>query len=221
MLITDGYLTCIPGWWMALPALPIAWWIWRVGLARGQVRGLPGQIDRRWTLLALLALAHVTVVIALTIFPIPISGQDYYRVTRGFSEDNVIPFATIVGQIRHLGLWSTRELAGNALLLVPLGVYGPALWPQLRDWRRFAAVALAFAVAIELGQLAGSLLEGFTYRVTDVDDAMMNASGALFGFFVWRWLEVWEPVRGRLERMGLADTNEGRPSTSPVRYSSR
>jgi hypothetical protein len=48
-----------------VPAVPLAAWIWRRGA------------DRRWTLFALLALVHVTAVTAMTIFPIPISGQEY------------------------------------------------------------------------------------------------------------------------------------------------
>ena len=201
MLMTDGYLTAIPGYWMLLPALPVAWWIWR----RGAVGGPAGPADRRWTLLALLALAHVTTVIALTIFPIPISGQDYYRHTRGLTEDNVVPFATIADQLVHLRLGTIRQLVGNSVVLVPLAIYGPGLWARLRDWRWFVAVAVGFAVAIELGQLAGSLLEGFTYRVTDVDDAIMNSTGAIVAFFAWRRAEVREPIRGWLARFGLTE----------------
>ncbi len=44
---------------------------------------------------------------------------------------------------------------------------------------------------IELAQFAGSLLEGFSYRITDVDDAIMNAAGAMAAFFAWRWIERW------------------------------
>jgi glycopeptide antibiotics resistance protein len=189
MTVTDGYLTAIPGYWMLLPALPLGAWIWQRGA------------DRRWTLFALLALVHLTAVIALTIFPIPISGQEYYRATRGLSEDNVIPFHTIAFQLGHPGLGTARQLVGNSVALVPFGVYGPALGPALRDWRKFVAAALAFAVAIELTQLAGSLLEGFTYRVTDIDDAIMNTSGAVAAFFVWRELEVRSPVKEWLSRL--------------------
>jgi glycopeptide antibiotics resistance protein len=196
MLMTDGYLTAIPGYWMVLPALPVAWLIWR--------RGEEGRADRWWTLLALLALAHVTAVVALTIFPIPISGQEYYRATRGLTQDNIVPFHTIADQLAHLRPGTVRQLVGNSIALVPLAVYGPGLWARLRDWRWFAAAAVGFAVAIELTQLAGSLLEGFTYRVTDVDDAIMNATGAVIAFFIWRALEVRPPVSGWLARLGLA-----------------
>jgi glycopeptide antibiotics resistance protein len=181
MAFTDGYLILIPGIFCLLPAIPVAVWILRRGA------------DERWTLFAMLALVHVTAVVALTIFPIPIGGQDFYRHTRGMSGDNVVPFATIISQLQHPGLSSARQLGGNMLALVPLGVYGPELWPALRDWRRFAVVAVAAGVSIELAQYAGSLLEGFSYRITDIDDAIMNATGAVAAFFVWRWLR-----RGRL-----------------------
>jgi hypothetical protein len=58
---------------------------------------------------------------------------------------------------------------------------------------------VAFGVGIELAQYAGSLIEGFTYRVTDVDDAIMNATGAVVAFFVWRDMER----RQILERLVL------------------
>jgi glycopeptide antibiotics resistance protein len=177
MRIYDGYLTMIPSVVALLPAIPISVWILRRGA------------DQRWTLLALLALLHVSLVVALTIFPIPIAGQEYYRLTRGMGEDNIIPFATVTGQLQHLSLNTVRQLAGNLLALMPLAVYGPGLWPQLRDWRRFVIVAVALGIGIELTQYVGSTLEGFTYRVTDVDDAIMNATGAIAAFFVWRRLE--------------------------------
>src|ERR1035437_62469 len=104
------------------------------------------------------------------------------------SGDNIVPFTTIISQLQHPGLSSARQLVGNMLALTPLGIYGPELWPALRDWRRFVVVAVAFGVGIELAQYAGSLLEGFSYRITDVDDAIMNAAGAMAAFVVWRWL---------------------------------
>jgi glycopeptide antibiotics resistance protein len=185
MTFTDGQLTVIPNFFAVLPAIPLAVWILRRGAGR------------RRTLLALLALGHVTAVVALTIFPIPIAGQEFYRQTRGMSEDNVVPFATIAWQLQNLTLNTVRQLLGNVVALTPLGIYGPGLWPALRDWRRFLIVAVAFGVGIEICQYAGSLLEGFTYRVTDVDDAIMNAVGAVAAFLAWReierrgWVEQW------------------------------
>jgi glycopeptide antibiotics resistance protein len=185
MAFHDGQLSLIPGFFALFPAIPIGVWILRRGA------------DRRWTILALMALIHIDMVIALTIFPIPIAGQEFYRQTRGMSEDNVVPFATIASQLTHMSLSNFRQLFGNVVALAPLGIYGPGLWPVLRDWRRFVLLAVAFGIGIELTQYAGSLLEGFTYRVTDIDDATMNATGAVVAFFVWRALER----RGTMDRV--------------------
>ena len=202
---TEGGLTLIPGFWALLPAIPIAVWIWRRGA------------DRRWTLMALMALIHIDLMIALTIFPIPIAGQEPYRQYPGLmGGDNFVPFTTILGQLsdlvprvdhnaRILVLGSLRQLGGNLLALAPLGIYGPALWPRLRNWRRFALVAIAFGVGIETAQFVGSLVEGFAYRITDVDDAILNATGAIAGFFVWRWMERKGLVDRWLERIAGAD----------------
>lgn len=176
MAFHHGQLTVIPGFFALLPAIPIGLWILRRGA------------DRRWTVLALLALIHIDLVIAMTIFPIPIAGQEFDRQTRGMSEDNLVPFATISAQLQHISLNTIRQLFGNVVALAPLGIYGPGLWRPLRNWRRFILVAVAFGVGIELAQYAGSLLEGFTYRVTDVDDAILNATGAILTFAIWPFL---------------------------------
>lgn len=189
MAFHDGQLTMIPSFFALLAAIPIAIWILR------------READRRWTLLALLALGHVTAVVALTIFPIPIAGQDFYRHTRGMSEDNIVPFATISWQLQHISLNTIRQLFGNVVALTPLAIYVPGLWPALRDWRRFILVAVAFAIGIELAQYAGSVMEGFTYRVTDIDDAIMNATGAVAAFFVWRKIERSGPLERLSGRM--------------------
>jgi glycopeptide antibiotics resistance protein len=179
MTFTDGFLTVVPGYLLILPAIPLGIWIVRRGA------------DLAWTLMALLALAHVTAVLAICIFPIPIAGQDFYRQTRGMSGDNVVPFSTILSQIQNLSLNSLRQLLGNVVALVPLGVYGPRLWPALRDWRRFVAVAIVFGCAIEATQYVGSVIEGFSYRITDVDDAIMNAAGAVAAFVAWPYVLSW------------------------------
>ena len=78
------------------------------------------------------------------------------------------------------------QLIGNLLLLAPLGVYGPALWRQLRSFAATAVVAAVLSTAIELGQLGLSELYGFPIRIADVDDVILNTAGALVGYAAWR-----------------------------------
>ncbi|OPZ41781.1 MAG: VanZ like family protein [Actinobacteria bacterium ADurb.BinA094] len=45
-----------------------------------------------------------------------------------------------------------------------------------------AVAALLFPLGIELAQLAVSLALGYPYRVTEIDDVLLNFVGVLLGF---------------------------------------
>ena len=78
--------------------------------------------------------------------------------------------------------------------LVPFGFLLPFAAPHIAPWPRIAVAALAFPVAIELAQLAVSLLLGYSYRVTEVDDVLLNFAGVLLGF------TLYVALRGSLPR---------------------
>jgi glycopeptide antibiotics resistance protein len=99
---------------------------------------------------------------------------------------NVVPMQTI-GEL--LGRTSSneaiRQIGGNLGLLVPLGFLLPALLPRLRGWRVFALSALGVSVGIEAVQYL-ERASGLVARSVDVDDVILNASGALLGFLLYR-----------------------------------
>jgi glycopeptide antibiotics resistance protein len=75
-----------------------------------------------------------------------------------------------------------KQVAGNFIMLLPLGIYLPLLHRKLRKISGFFAVLLIsflVSVGIETLQLATS------YRSTDVDDIMLNTIGACLGFFIY------------------------------------
>ena len=75
------------------------------------------------------------------------------------------------------------NLLGNVLAFVPLGLLLPLLWPFFRSWHRTVLAGMLFSAGIELMQL-------FTFRVTSVDDVLLNGLGALAGYwlaFPWLW----------------------------------
>jgi glycopeptide antibiotics resistance protein len=96
-------------------------------------------------------------------------------------EDNFIPFHTLGIYWRNLGsdFW-LRNLFGNLLLLLPLGLLGPISLPALDRWWRTALVALLYSVATEVIQLA------VPDRSADIDDVIVNVAGSLLGFATWR-----------------------------------
>ena len=96
-------------------------------------------------------------------------------------DDNLVPFRTLGIYWRNLGseFWM-RNLFGNLLLLLPLGLLGPIASPALGRWWRIALVAPLYATAIELIQRL------VPARSADIDDMIVNVSGALLGFGMFR-----------------------------------
>jgi glycopeptide antibiotics resistance protein len=71
-------------------------------------------------------------------------------------------------------------------VFVPFGLLMPLIFPRLASLRRMALAGLLFSLAIELSQLAVSLAVGSWYRMTDVDDVMLNVVGVLLGYALFR-----------------------------------
>ncbi len=97
---------------------------------------------------------------------------------------NLIPFATIVEQVRHLlaGSYKARHcfinLGGNVIMFLPLGLLMPLIWDKLRSFGRFILTVTVMIVVVELLQLV-TLLGSM-----DIDDLILNLCGASVGFLL-------------------------------------
>jgi glycopeptide antibiotics resistance protein len=90
---------------------------------------------------------------------------------------NLEPFKTI-------GIYQTfgKQIVGNFVMLLPMGIYLPLLYTRLRKAYGFFAVLLIcflVSVGIELLQLATS------YRSADIDDVILNTIGGCTGFIIF------------------------------------
>jgi len=123
---------------------------------------------------------------------------------------DLVPLRSIDELAGRLPAWpAVRALVGNVLVFVPLGPLLPLAAPRrCRSWRAILVTALAVTLTIELGQLTVSLALGFAYRVTELDDVLLNTAGAMLGWLLWR--------TGCLGRGALLDSpcteGEGRPT---------
>jgi len=98
-------------------------------------------------------------------------------------------FATIWGlRTDHLGSIDLNPISIfthpassilNIIMMMPLGVLLPMLWPNFRSWRAVALAGFALSLTIEISQL-------FTVRAVTVDDILMNTLGAIVGYAVYR-----------------------------------
>ena len=90
---------------------------------------------------------------------------------------NLEPFKTI-------DIYQTfgKQVLGNFVMLLPLGIYLPLLYTRLRKaYSIFAVLLICFlvSVGIELLQLATS------YRSADIDDVILNTLGGGTGFIIY------------------------------------
>ncbi|WP_344362356.1 VanZ family protein [Streptomyces gobitricini] len=74
---------------------------------------------------------------------------------------------------------TVKQLGGNILLGVPFGVLLPVLVPRARGLLRVAVVTALVMLLVELVQ--GALITG---RAFDVDDVLLNTTGALLGYLL-------------------------------------
>ncbi|WP_246589543.1 VanZ family protein [Desertibacillus haloalkaliphilus] len=70
-----------------------------------------------------------------------------------------------------------RILLGNVILFIPFGFLMPLVFkPRARSFLKVTALGMMVSISIELYQFL------FTYRVANVDDVILNTTGAAVGF---------------------------------------
>jgi VanZ family protein len=79
---------------------------------------------------------------------------------------------------RFFCLYNAR---GNVLLFFPLGVFLPLLWRRLR-FRDVILIAVALSSTVEIAQYVSQAWG--SYRLTDVNDVILNTLGACIGLSV-------------------------------------
>ena len=74
---------------------------------------------------------------------------------------------------------TNRQVLGNLVMLFPLGIYLPLLYRKMTGFFKVTFFCMLFSVGIELLQLITS------YRSTDIDDVLLNTTGAAFGYITY------------------------------------
>ena len=89
---------------------------------------------------------------------------------------------------------ASTQVMGNFVMLLPLGIYVPLLFPRLSGFLKVFVVCLLVSVSIELMQLITS------YRSTDIDDVILNTSGSVIGYLIYKLARI-------KSLMGIPDFN--------------
>ncbi|MEV0966405.1 MULTISPECIES: VanZ family protein [unclassified Streptomyces] len=96
------------------------------------------------------------------------------------AHSNVRPGSSIRDYLSQPAFRDTvKQLGGNILLGVPFGVLLPVLMPKTRGLLRVVLATAAVMVLVELVQ--GALVTG---RAFDVDDVILNTTGAVLGYLL-------------------------------------
>jgi glycopeptide antibiotics resistance protein len=123
--------------------------------------------------------AYLVVLVALTFFPFDgLSGSE--PVDLRLQAFRTINFALRKG----LGSLEFLVLIGNLAAFVPLGMLIPLVFGR-RSLALVLMGGLAVSLAIELGQLALSIVLGFAFRSADIDDVIVNVCGAALGYLLF------------------------------------
>lgn len=98
---------------------------------------------------------------------------------------NVVHARTIVETIRDDPERITQQIVGNVVMFAPLGFLLPLLGARYRRFAMTAAAGLAVPLGVELTQLV-LLLTLAARRTVDVDDVILNLTGACLGYLAWQ-----------------------------------
>jgi glycopeptide antibiotics resistance protein len=119
---------------------------------------------------------------------------------------SLVPFVGIIDGFQHSTFSFAfkvklllRNLLGNLVLLLPLGVFLPMLWSKFRYFKKTVLVGVTVSLSIELVQLALSFL-GLSGRIADIDDLILNSIGVLIGYFIYSKIMTRFNVFSKLEQ---------------------
>lgn len=113
----------------------------------------------------------------------------------------LLPFQEIRRALRH-GSWLMFIQLGNIIMFLPVGFFVALLWRRARWWKSMLA-GFAASVLVESIQL-------FIGRVTDIDDVILNSTGALAGFWLfWLFRALFPRVTSKFQCHERKDAQNG------------
>lgn len=161
--------------------------------AHGLVSGAPREIVLCLFLLFCAGLA------ALTLFPAnfwsgtgflqnPLSYYPTWEQTMSslaYLPNMLTPFQEIRRALDHMSYWGLFMLLGNIIMFMPIGFFPALLW---RKWRWWKSLLTGFCTSSAI-----EFIQFFIGRSTDIDDVILNTTGALAGFWVFCLLRAIAP----------------------------
>jgi glycopeptide antibiotics resistance protein len=116
-----------------------------------------------------------------------------YKVSDGWDHANLKPFSTIrlFSSRRVSSEYSYKNIGGNIIGFLPLGILLPLLIRPLRKFVWLTGAVFLLSLSFEMAQLITGV------GVFDVDDLILNTAGGIGGYILYalaRWLIRREPA---------------------------
>ena len=104
-----------------------------------------------------------------------------YTVSQGWEHANLTPFSTIrlFSSARVSSEYSYKNIGGNIIGFIPLGILFPLAFPFLKNRIRLTGFIFAISLLFETFQLITGI------GVFDVDDLLLNTLGGIAGYFLY------------------------------------
>lgn len=159
-------------------------------------KALPLPVRLLVMLLAFVAMVAFAVALArLTLEPSPAS--------KALIHTNLHPGSSLRAYLDQPALRdAVKQIGGNVVLGVPFGVLVPVLIPKARGILRVLLLTAVVMLLVELVQ--GTLITG---RAFDIDDVILNTSGALVGYLLLG-RRMGRAVHPKRRRKGLRNRRE-------------
>jgi glycopeptide antibiotics resistance protein len=129
-------------------------------------------------------------VLSLTFFPLPIQKELIKEMrTENYFRNNFIPFLDLYNMINmKLHTVPIRQIGGNLILLLPLGYFLPVIFKRISNFKKVLLICFICSLGIELMQYCISSILGFTYKISDINDVILNTTGAILGYLIFKFL---------------------------------
>jgi glycopeptide antibiotics resistance protein len=134
-------------------------------------------------------------VVSVTLFPLALWIDPDLKALK--YSVNLVPIISIFRDISQIGIayggdsifmvkLIIRNVGGNVLMFVPLGILAPMLWPEFRKLKSILLLGVLMSIGIEFLQFFELLVSSEMGRTVDIDDVICNTAGTIIGYVMYK-----------------------------------
>ncbi|NLM74523.1 MAG: VanZ family protein [Clostridiaceae bacterium] len=143
---------------------------------------------------------YVVFLVGVLFFPVIYDKNIIFYSEETVKYLNLIPLDTIISIIEYDPSLIISQILGNIIIFIPLGFFLPIFSSKIKSLANCFVAVLLISSSIEIIQLLLDLIIIKSYRVCDIDDIILNVSGGMCGFILYRFANKWFKINDQLSR---------------------